>query len=114
MKTIFNHPCLKMLKEGIIKGMYLLKPGENGRLKVQLLASGSMVNEIIEASKLLKSDWGIDSDIWSVTSFSELHREAEDKKRWNTLHPDEKDKPSLCWFPPKIRKTVRSLQFQTM
>jgi pyruvate dehydrogenase E1 component len=53
-----------------------------------------MVNEVIEASKLLKSDWGIDSDIWSVTSFSELHREAEDKKRWNTLHPDKKDKQS--------------------
>jgi len=53
-----------------------------------------MVNEIIEASKLLKSDWEIDSDIWSVTSFSELHREAEDKKRWNTLHPDEQVNPS--------------------
>jgi pyruvate dehydrogenase E1 component len=48
---------------------------------VQLLASGSMVNEVIEAGKLLKSEWGIDSAIWSVTSFSELHREAEDKKR---------------------------------
>jgi len=82
------------IKEGIIKGMYLLKSGKNGKLKVQLLASGSMVNEIIEASKLLKSDWEIDSDIWSVTSFSELHREAEDKKRWNTLHPDEQVNPS--------------------
>ena len=54
-----------------------------------------MVNEVIEASKLLNSDWGIDSDIWSVTSFSELHREAEDKKRWNTLHPDNEDKLSF-------------------
>ena len=75
--------------------MYLLKTGKNGKLKVQLLASGSMVNEVIEASKLLKSDWNIDSDIWSVTSFSELHREAEDKKRWNTLHPDKKDETSF-------------------
>lgn len=82
------------VEEGIIKGMYLLKPGENGKLKVQLLASGSMVNEVIEAGKLLKSDWDIDSEIWSVTSFSELHREAEDKKRWNTLHPEEEDNPS--------------------
>ena len=82
------------VEEGIIKGIYLLKSGENGKIKVQLLASGSMVNEVIEASKLLKSDWGIDSDIWSVTSFSELHREAEDKKRWNTLHPDSANKQS--------------------
>ena len=50
-----------------------------------------MVNEVLEAAKILKEDWQIDADIWSVTSFSELHREAEDKSRWNTLHPDEKD-----------------------
>jgi pyruvate dehydrogenase E1 component len=87
-------PMPENVEAGIIKGMYLLKSGENGKLKVQLLASGSMVNEVIEASKLLQSDWGIDSDIWSVTSFSELHREAEDKKRWNTLHPDKKDEQS--------------------
>ena len=58
------------VEEGIIQGMYPLKPSENSKLNVQLLASGSMVNEVIEASKLLKSDWGIDSSIWSVTSFS--------------------------------------------
>ena len=83
------------VNEGIIKGMYQLKSGQNQDLKVQLLASGSMVNEIIEASKLLKSDWNIESDIWSVTSFSELHKEAEDKKRWNTLHPNEEKKSSF-------------------
>ena len=91
----YSHPSIpENINEGIIKGMYILKTGENGKLKVQLLASGSMVNEVIEASKLLKLDWGIDSSIWSVTSFSELHREAEDKKRWNTLHPEKEDKPS--------------------
>jgi len=79
------------IEEGIIKGMYLLKSTGNGKNKVQLLASGSMLNETIEASKLLKSDWGIDSDIWSVTSYSELHKEAEDKKRWNMLHPEEEN-----------------------
>ena len=63
-------------------------------LNIQLLASGSMLNEVIEAAKILKDDWGIGSDIWSVTSFSELHREAEDKSRWNTLHPTSKPKQS--------------------
>ena len=62
--------------------------------KVQLLASGALLNEVIAASKLLKDDWNIDSDLWSVTSYSELHREAEDKNRWNILHPEEKKRDS--------------------
>ena len=87
----------KNIEKGIIKGMYLLEKSSNTKKnnnKVQLLASGSMVNEAIEAGKLLKKDWGVDSDIWSVTSYSELHREAEDKKRWNILHPDKNQKSS--------------------
>ena len=83
------------INDGIIKGMYKLVEGVQGNNpKVQLLASGALVNEVIEASKLLKSDWNIDSDIWSVTSYSELHREAEDKNRWNILHPQETAKKS--------------------
>jgi len=75
--------------------MYKLQTDVSGNNpRVQLLASGSMVNEVLEASKILKEDWQIDTDIWSVTSFSELHREAEDKNRWNTLHPNETDKQS--------------------
>ena len=74
--------------------MHCIYYGNKSSKRVQLLASGSMVNEAIEASKLLKSDWNIESDIWSVTSFSELHKEAEDKNRWNTLHPNKKDKIS--------------------
>ena len=42
----------------------------------------------------MKDDWNVDSDIWSVTSYSELHREAEDKSRWNILHPDKRGKSS--------------------
>jgi len=92
-------PILENIDEGIIKGMYKLKSGDSGEdPRVQLLASGSMVNEILAASQLLKEDWQIDSDVWSVTSFSELHREAEDKSRWNTLHPDAEDKQSYLGF----------------
>ena len=69
------------------------KESENN-LKIQLLASGSMLNEVIEAGKILKKDSGIGTDISSVTRFSELHREAEDKSRWNTLHPNSKPKES--------------------
>ena len=92
-------PILENIDEGIIKGMYKLKSGDSGENpRVQLLASGSMVNEVLAASQLLKEDWQIDSDVWSVTSFSELHQEAEDKSRWNTLHPDAKDKQSYLGF----------------
>ena len=62
--------------------------------KVQLLASGSMVKEVMEATRLLKEDWQIESDVWSVTSYSELHREAEDKSRWNILHPEDVNQKS--------------------
>ncbi len=92
----YNHPPMpEDVEEGIIKGMYLLQEGEKGNSpSVQLLASGSMVHEVLKAAILLKQDWGIDSDVFSVTSFSELHREAEDKNRWNILHPQEEDKIS--------------------
>ena len=88
-------PMPENVTEAIIKGMYKIQSAKSdNKNRVQLLASGSMVNEVLEAAKLLKVDWQIDSDVWSVTSFSELHREAEDKSRWNTLHPDEEKKQS--------------------
>ena len=96
----YEHPkILNNIEEEIIKGMYKLQSVENGCIKVQLLASGSMVNEVIEAAQILKNDWNIQADIWSVTSYSELHREAEDKNRWNILHPENEKKKSyveLC------------------
>jgi len=83
------------VEQGIIKGMYKLNYQKaNSDIEIQLLASGSMVNEIVFAAELLKNDWGISSSIWSVTSYSELHREAEDKNRWNSLHPNEENKES--------------------
>tara|TARA_B100000959_G_C14674971_1_gene498133 strand:- start:182 stop:712 length:531 start_codon:yes stop_codon:yes gene_type:complete len=63
-------------------------------LSVQLLGSGPILNEVIDASKLLLKDWNIKSDVWSVTSYSELHKDAEDINRWNLLHPNKKNKQS--------------------
>ena len=88
MNDNYAHPALpKGAEEGIIKGMYLLKGGGKRRKKVQLMGSGAILNEVIEAGKLLDKDWSVDADIWSVTSFSELSREATDVDRWNMLHP---------------------------
>ena len=87
------------IEEGILKGMYLFKESKDSKLKVQLLASGSILNEAIEASKLLSEDWGIGSDVWSVTSYGELYRDAEDIHRWNNLNPTKNSKESyldLC------------------
>ncbi|MAV58812.1 MAG: pyruvate dehydrogenase (acetyl-transferring), homodimeric type [Candidatus Marinimicrobia bacterium] len=80
------------VEKGIIKGIYLFKEGPNSKIKVQLFGSGSIINEVIEASKILQEDWGISSDIWSVTSYSELRRDGEDIYRYNRLNPDKKDK----------------------
>ena len=62
--------------------------------KVRLLGSGPLLNEVIEAAKILKEEWDIDPGIWNVTSFTELRREAEEVERWNLMHPDKKQKQS--------------------
>jgi len=93
MNENYAHPAMpKGAEAGIIKGMYLLKEGENA--KVQLLGSGTILREVIAAAELLKKDFGIASDVWSVTSFTELRREGIDCERWNMLHPEDKQRTS--------------------
>jgi pyruvate dehydrogenase E1 component len=79
------------LSDHIIKGMYLLRVrgGETAKAKVQLLGSGSILREAIAAADLLQEDFGITSYIFSVTSFSELARDARAAERHNRLHPDQ-------------------------
>ena len=60
--------------------------------KVQLIGSGVILREVIAAAELLEKDWGVASDIWSITSFTELRREGIDVERWNMLHPDKPQK----------------------
>jgi pyruvate dehydrogenase E1 component len=81
-------PLPEGAEAGILKGMYLLREGpRSGRPRVQLLGSGTILREAIHAAELLESDFGVDSDLWSVTSFGELRREGLEVERWNTLHP---------------------------
>ena len=82
------------IENGIIKGMYKIIKSSNLELNVQLLGSGPILNEVIAAAKLLKNDWGIGSDVWSVTSYSELHKDAEEVNRWNLLNPEKTNKTS--------------------
>ena len=96
MNENYSHPEKpKGCDEGIIKGMYLFHENNNkGKTKVQLLGSGTILREIIAAAKILSKDYGIDSDVWSVTSFNELRRDGMETERWNLLNPDAKRKKS--------------------
>ena len=80
-------PRAEGVDEGILKGMYLFRDGGAG-VKVRLLGSGAILNEVIAAADRLENDFGIAADIWSVTSFTELRREGLACERWNGLHPD--------------------------
>jgi pyruvate dehydrogenase E1 component len=78
-------------EEQIIKGMYLLEAGEGAKAapRVNLLGSGTILRESLEAKKLLAVDWGVVANVWSCPSFNELTREGQDCARWNLLHPTE-------------------------
>lgn len=82
-------------EEQIIQGMYLCKPGAEGDKRVQLLGSGSILRESLEAQTLLAADWGVQADVWSCPSFNELAREGQDCERWNLLHPLEAPRQSF-------------------
>lgn len=90
MNENYIHPALNEAhKEGIIRGMYLLSQIKPSKRHVQLLGSGTILNEVIAAAELLKADFGVTADIWSVTSFSELRKQALSIERHNLLHPNE-------------------------
>jgi pyruvate dehydrogenase E1 component len=100
MNENYAHPAMpKGAEAGIVKGMYLFsegerEKGEGKKPQVQLLGSGTILREVIAAAELLKKDFGVASDIWSVTSFTELRREGMDCERWNMLHPEAKARVS--------------------
>jgi pyruvate dehydrogenase E1 component len=98
MNENYAHPDMpEGAEEGILKGMYLLREGaKDAKTKVQLMGSGTILREVMAAADLLRDDWGVDADIWSVTSFNELKRDAMAAERWNLLHPT--DAPKKSWI----------------
>lgn len=93
------------VEAGIIQGMYLLQSAEKPKkVHVQLLGSGTILREVIKASKLLLEDFGISSDIWSVTSFNELRREGLAIERQNRMHPEDEKKETYVTRMLKGRK----------
>ena len=99
--TIYNenYPQPAMpegVTDGILHGIYRFQAAENGNAKVQLFGSGPILNEALRAQKILAEKYQVPADVWSVTSYNELRRDALDVERWNRLHPTEPErKPYL-------------------
>jgi len=80
------------VEEGILRGIYKLRPAANGNAAVQLFGSGPILNETLRAQQILVEKYGVGADVWSVTSYNELRRDALAIERWNRLHPAEPQK----------------------
>jgi len=88
MNENYAHPAMPEGAEGgILKGMYRLREGAEGSPRVQLLGSGTILREVIAGADLLAGDFGVQADVWSCPSFTELRREGLEADRWNMLHP---------------------------
>jgi pyruvate dehydrogenase E1 component len=90
-----NYPQPAMpagVEEGILKGIYRFRAAANGKsnLRAQLFGSGTILNKVVAAQKILAEKYDVSADVWSVTSYKELHRDALMAERWNMLHPDKK------------------------
>jgi pyruvate dehydrogenase E1 component len=96
MNENYSHPEKpEGADEGILKGMYLFKEYKNkGKIKIQLMGSGTILRESIAAAKILSEEYGVDSDVWSVTSFNELRKDGMEVERKNLLNPDRKKEKS--------------------
>ncbi|HXN09814.1 MAG TPA: pyruvate dehydrogenase (acetyl-transferring), homodimeric type, partial [Steroidobacteraceae bacterium] len=88
MNENYAQPALPAGAEaGIVKGGYLFKTGGRGKVRATLLGSGTILRECLAAAELLQREFGIPADVYSITSFSELRRDALECERWNLLHP---------------------------
>ena len=78
-------------REGILRGMYKFKPTQltTAQHRAQLFGSGAILNEVLNAQQILAERYEVAADVWSVTSYTELRRDALEAERWNLLHPSE-------------------------
>ena len=94
--TVYNETYLmpampEGVEQGILRGMYKYKPAPQpgGMPRVHLLGSGPLINEALRAQDLLRGRFNVAADVWSVTSYNELYRDALTCQRWNRLHPEQ-------------------------
>ncbi len=110
--TVYNEPMLQPAEpedvdiEGIVRGLHRISSHAGDGPKVQLLASGVSVPWALEAADVLDADWGVSADVWSVTSWTELRRDALDAEEHNFLHPDEEAR--VPYVTEKLRRRRRA------
>ena len=96
MNENYRHPDMpKGVEQGIIDGIYQFSSSKVKGPKVQLMGSGVILREVIEAAAILEKDFSVAADVFSVTSFTEVRRNALSIERWNRLNPDKKEKQSI-------------------
>lgn len=81
------------VRDGIVRGIYKVGAAKQGKAVAQLFGSGPILNEALRAQEILTEKYSVQADVWSVTSYNELRREALAVERWNRLHPAEPEKP---------------------
>ncbi|MFZ1728647.1 MAG: pyruvate dehydrogenase (acetyl-transferring), homodimeric type [Bacteroidota bacterium] len=91
-----NYPQPRMpegehVKEGILKGLYLYRPTEmkKAALHADIMANGSILNEALKAREILEEKYGVATNVWSATSYKQLHNDGLETERWNRMHPTE-------------------------
>ena len=79
------------VEEGVLRGMYKFNASakKNPKAKAHLFGSGSIMNSVLAAQTILEEQYDVAVDVWSITSYKELHRDGLDADRWNMLHPGE-------------------------
>ncbi|MBC8165255.1 MAG: pyruvate dehydrogenase (acetyl-transferring), homodimeric type [Bryobacteraceae bacterium] len=85
-------PAIEGLQDKVLRGIYKYRAAQEGPATVQLFGSGSILHESLRAQQILTEKYGIKADVWSVTSYIELRREALEVDRWNRLHPDQPER----------------------
>jgi pyruvate dehydrogenase E1 component len=106
--TMYNEdyampPMPEGVTEGILRGMYKFRPAPSGEAVAQLFGSGPILNEVLRAQEILASKYNIQTDVWSITSYNELRRDALAVERWNRLHPAEPERKS--YLAKSLEKT---------
>jgi len=90
-ETYAMPPMPEGVEEGIVRGLYRVKEGENGKKmhRAQVFGSGPMVQQALRAQRMMAEEHDVSADVWSATSYQQLRADALASERWNRLHPGE-------------------------
>src|SRR5690606_25200626 len=94
-----EHLSRAELRDGVLKGLYLFKPSgaKGAKLQAQLFGSGTIMNSVLDAQRILEADYGVAADVWSVTSYKALHLDALMTERRNRLNPADEPQQSYAY-----------------